>query len=116
MTDQEQQELGKTLWNIANTLRGAMNADDFRDYIRDIVETYQFRKEENRYSRRVEMDEIEEKGFNLNIARYVSIAEAEKEIDLTKTNLRLKGLEEKISAAKMAHNAFLQELGLPELP
>ena len=33
MTDQEQQELGKTLWNIANTLRGAMNADDFRDYM-----------------------------------------------------------------------------------
>ena len=33
MTDQEQQELGKTLWNIANQLRGAMNADDFRDYM-----------------------------------------------------------------------------------
>jgi type I restriction enzyme M protein len=25
--------LGKTLWNIADLLRGAMNADDFRDYI-----------------------------------------------------------------------------------
>lgn len=86
------------------------------EHIRDIVETYQFRKEEDRYSRRVEMDEIEEKGFNLNIARYVSIAEAEREIDLGQTNLRLKRLEEKISSAKTSHNAFLRELGLSELP
>ena len=28
---QKQQELGKTLWDIADSLRGAMNADDFRD-------------------------------------------------------------------------------------
>jgi type I restriction enzyme M protein len=28
-----QQQLGKTLWNIADDLRGAMNADDFRDYM-----------------------------------------------------------------------------------
>src|SRR5690606_7035214 len=33
MTDQEQQRLGKTLWAIADRLRGAMNADDFRDYM-----------------------------------------------------------------------------------
>src|SRR5215470_3520715 len=31
--DQAQKELGKTLWNIADTLRGSMNADDFRDYM-----------------------------------------------------------------------------------
>jgi type I restriction-modification system DNA methylase subunit len=33
MTDQNQKQLGKTLWNIADQLRGAMNADDFRDYM-----------------------------------------------------------------------------------
>jgi len=33
MTKNEQQQLGKTLWNIADQLRGAMNADDFRDYM-----------------------------------------------------------------------------------
>ena len=33
MTKTEQQQLGKTLWNIADSLRGAMNADDFRDYM-----------------------------------------------------------------------------------
>src|SRR4051812_2236909 len=33
MTETDQKQLGKTLWNIADTLRGAMNADDFRDYM-----------------------------------------------------------------------------------
>src|ERR1043166_8385833 len=33
MTKHDQQRLGKTLWNIADQLRGAMNADDFRDYM-----------------------------------------------------------------------------------
>ncbi len=30
---QAQDKLGQTLWGIANELRGAMNADDFRDYM-----------------------------------------------------------------------------------
>lgn len=33
MPQNNQNELGKTLWNIANNLRGAMMADDFRDYM-----------------------------------------------------------------------------------
>ena len=33
MTTNNQQLLGKTLWGIANDLRGAMMADDFRDYM-----------------------------------------------------------------------------------
>ena len=33
MTDQHQRQLGTTLWAIADQLRGAMNADDFRDYM-----------------------------------------------------------------------------------
>jgi type I restriction enzyme M protein len=30
MSDSTQQQLGNTLWAIADKLRGAMNADDFR--------------------------------------------------------------------------------------
>jgi type I restriction enzyme M protein len=33
MTGKEQRKLGDTLWKIADQLRGAMNADDFRDYM-----------------------------------------------------------------------------------
>ena len=33
MNDTQQKQLGATLWGIADKLRGAMNADDFRDYM-----------------------------------------------------------------------------------
>lgn len=33
MTTENKNELGKILWDIANSLRGAMMADDFRDYM-----------------------------------------------------------------------------------
>jgi type I restriction enzyme M protein len=33
MTNEQQKQLGATLWGIADQLRGAMNADDFRDYM-----------------------------------------------------------------------------------
>ena len=33
MNGRDKTQLGKTLWGIADDLRGAMNADDFRDYM-----------------------------------------------------------------------------------
>lgn len=33
MTNEQRNQLGKKLWAIADKLRGAMNADDFRDYM-----------------------------------------------------------------------------------
>lgn len=81
--------------------------------IEKIVDTYQYRKEENRYSRRVSMEEIEENAYNLNISRYVSIAKEEEKIDLHAVNEQLIGIEEKINEAREKHNKFLEELGLP---
>ena len=86
------------------------------EHIDKIIDTYQHRKEEQRYSRRVGMEEIEQNDFNLNISRYVSTAEAEGEIDLTAVHTELVSLEQKRKAALDKHNAFLKELGLPPLP
>ena len=33
MSEDQKRVLETQLWNIANTLRGKMNADEFRDYI-----------------------------------------------------------------------------------
>jgi type I restriction enzyme M protein len=85
------------------------------EHIKKIVETYQFRKEEERYSRRVSMSEIASHEYNLNISRYISTAKAEKEIDLLEVNKELVAIEEKITLATKKHNEFLQELGLPIL-
>jgi len=87
-----------------------------QDDIDKIVESYQFRTEEERYSRRVSMDEIESNGYNLNISRYISTATAEEEIDLTAVHADLLNLEERIVTATNKHNEFLKELGLPLLP
>jgi type I restriction-modification system DNA methylase subunit len=37
MSDRDRTELGRTLWAIADDLRGAMNADDFRDYMLSLL-------------------------------------------------------------------------------
>ena len=85
------------------------------EHIAKIVDTYQFRKEEPRYARRVSMEEIEKNDFNLNISRYVSTAQSEEEIDLAAVHAELLAVEEKIGEARRRHNRFLAELGLPPL-
>ena len=86
------------------------------EHIAKIIETYQFRKEELRYSRRVTMEEIEKNGYNLNISRYISTAVIEPEIDLKDTHANLVSIDNNIQKAVLRHNEFLKELGLPELP
>jgi type I restriction enzyme M protein len=86
------------------------------EHIAKIIETYQYRKEEPRYARRVEMAEIEKNDFNLNISRYISTATAEEEIDLGSINAELIDIESAIQRATAKHNEFLRELGLSPLP
>jgi type I restriction enzyme M protein len=86
------------------------------EHIDKIIDTYQNRREEDRYSRRVSMERIEKEGYNLNISRYVSTADVEEDIDLDTVNLELVSLEQRINAATKRHNEFLKELGLPLLP
>ena len=85
-------------------------------HIEKIVKTYQFRKEEDRYSRCVSMEEIERNEFNLNISRYVSTSKSEKEIDLKEVNKSLVEIEKDIVKYTQEHNKFLKELGLDLLP
>lgn len=86
------------------------------EHIDKILTTYQFRKEEARYARRVPLEEIAANGYNLNISRYISTAEAEPDIDLAAENAKLRALEEQIAQARQRHNQYLAELGLPPLP
>ena len=84
--------------------------------IEKILETYQFRKDEDRYSKRIPMERIKEEGYNLNISRYISTATVESEIDLAATHGVLETIENTIQKATIKHNEFLEELGLPPLP
>ena len=83
------------------------------EHIDKIVETYQHRKEEDRYARRVSMEEIETNDCNLNISRYISTAEPEPEIDLAAVHARLGDIEKRVAESAKTHNQYLKELGLP---
>ncbi|HET6977446.1 MAG TPA: type I restriction-modification system subunit M [Pyrinomonadaceae bacterium] len=85
-------------------------------HIEKIVETYQFRQEEERYSKRISIERIVKEGCNLNISRYISTAVQEEEIDLAATHQELIDIENVIQKAQDKHNEFLKELGLPPLP
>ncbi len=86
------------------------------DHIGKIVSTYQFRTEEDRYSKRVSLERIAEEGYNLNISRYISTSVAEEEIKLEKAQRDLVKFDDDVRKATSAHNMFLRELGLAPLP
>ena len=82
------------------------------EHIDKIVATYQFRKDEERFSRRVSMEEIAENNFNLNISRYVDTSEEEKEIDIQAVMREIKDLEAKRTELDKEIEVYLKELGL----
>lgn len=84
-------------------------------HIDKIVETYRNRTEEDRFSRRVSLKEIKENDYNLNITRYVSLAQEEEQIDLKANHSALTEIEAKIKVSKEKLNVFLKELGLEEI-
>lgn len=77
-----------------------------------IIETYQQRKSEDKYSHVATIDEIAENDYNLNIPRYVDTFEEEPEIDLDAVVAEIRNLD-KVSAAideKIAK--YTKELGI----
>lgn len=84
-------------------------------HIDKIVNTYKNRTEENRFSRRVKMREIKENDYNLNVTRYVSLAQEEATVDLKDNHKALISISEQLEEAKSRLNGYLKELGLEEL-
>jgi len=82
-------------------------------HINRIVETYQYRRDIERYSRKVSMEEIKKNGYNLNISRYVSTSQDESKINLKEVNTKLVSINKRIKTSTDKHNEFLKELGLP---
>ncbi|MCF6130891.1 type I restriction-modification system subunit M [Flavobacterium wongokense] len=96
-----------------NTLREG-DGDEPND-IEKIIETYKYRNEITRYSKRVSMDEIEKQGYNLNISRYVNTSVDEEKIILEDVHKKMIDINIAIKNATDKHNEFLKELGLPPL-
>lgn len=86
--------------------------DGLPNDIEKIIETYQFRKEEERYSRRVPLSEIEQNGYNLNISRYVSTFVEDEPVDIHAVMKEIKELEAKRADLDEEIEVYLKELGL----
>ena len=60
MNDNNNQQLKQQLWNIANTLRGKMGADEFRDYILGFIFYKYLSEKMHSYANKIlEPDKIE---------------------------------------------------------
>lgn len=77
-----------------------------------IIETYQQRKSEDKYSHVATLDEIKENDYNLNIPRYVDTFEPEPEIDLDEVVSQIKQLEASTVDIDAKIKQYTQELGI----
>lgn len=77
-----------------------------------IVNTYTSRKEVEKFSRLVSLDEIRENDYNLNITRYVDTFEEEAEIDISANLKELAALEPELQKLEKQMAEYLRQLGI----
>lgn len=105
MSEDQKKQLEQQLWNIANTLRGKMNADEFRDYILGFIfYKYLSEKMELFANEILKQDNIHFSEINPKIANAGEYLEAIKEEALEKLGYFLKP-EELFSAVALRGNS-----------
>ena len=94
MSEDQKKQLEQQLWNIANTLRGKMNADEFRDYILGFIfYKYLAEKMEIYANTILKADKIKFKEIKENTIQGKEYIEAIKEESLEKLGYFLKPSE-----------------------
>lgn len=105
MSEDQKKQLEQQLWNIANTLRGKMNADEFRDYILGFIfYKYLSEKMEMFANDILAQDQITFSSIKSGKAQSDEILEAVKEASLEKLGYFLKP-EELFSAVAVRGNS-----------
>jgi type I restriction enzyme M protein len=79
--------------------------------VQKLAQTFHDYKDVERFCRIVDLSEIEENDYNLNIARYVQITEPEEPIDVKEELKILKGLQVERNQAEEVMMGYLEELG-----
>jgi type I restriction enzyme M protein len=79
--------------------------------IAKVVTAYETLAEVEKFMRVVDISEIKENDYNLNIARYIDTSDAEEIIDIEETLARIGSIEEKEQEIDNKLNGFLRELG-----
>src|SRR3989339_720930 len=79
--------------------------------IEKIVKTYDQYQDVDKYSRVVDLKEIEENDFNLNVRRYIDSSDEQKEIDVKNIWNELQGIERERDTSMSKVSGFMKELG-----
>lgn len=77
-----------------------------------IVNSYQARQNEDKYSYVASFDEIKENDFNLNIPRYVDTFEEEELVDIDEVQRNIATIEAELAEVQAQMKGYLKELGL----
>lgn len=115
MSEEQKKILEQQLWNIANTLRGKMNADEFRDYILGFIfYKYLAEKMEIYANSILEKDKIQFRNIDENTAEGLEYIEAIREESLETLGYFLKPSELFSEIAKRgnsgSNNFILEDL------
>ena len=79
--------------------------------VRRLSEGFLAYEDEDRFSRVVNLEEIEKNNFTLNIARYIQTVEEEEQIDMAVEFVKLRSLQAKRNDAETAMVRYIEELG-----
>lgn len=82
--------------------------------IEKVVAGYDAWEEQEKYCRVVDLEEIAENDYNLNIARYIDTTEEEEQIDVADALAELRNLEKERDDIESKMYGYLKELGYGE--
>ncbi len=83
-----------------------------QEHIEKTVSAYDALEEVDKFMRVVDLEEIIENDYNLNISRYIDTTEPELEVDLIAVRKKIVELEEKEKEIDFRLNQYLEELGI----
>lgn len=99
--------------DASNEYKDGKNQNELLDeHLERIVTAYDGYVEVDKYMRVVEIAEIAENDYNLNISRYIDTSEPEPEVDLQLVKRNIAALEQQEKEIDQKLAGFLQELGI----
>jgi type I restriction enzyme M protein len=81
-------------------------------HIGKVLATYRNRVEVDKYSRLASLEELKDNAYNLNIARYVDIFEAEENVDVMTLQREINAIEDELAKVRRQMAVYLKELGV----
>ena len=96
----------------ASFSRQRLKISYLEEHIAKIVDAFNVREDIGKYSRAVQLKEIIENDFNLNIPRYVDTLDAEELIDIRAVQAEIDALEAELVEVKAKIMGHLKELNV----